>query len=126
MMRDIQFTTVPENSREAFVFYAQDWLASFDVRWMTTIQRGFYIQLIAQMLNNPKGRWLPNDDKELWRLAGARSKQEWDRNRESVLKLWILDEKSNTWGCPRLMRDGLDREDWERENEGERYSYGSY
>jgi len=100
MMRDIQVTTIPEDSREAFVFYAQDWIVSWGVKRMTPAQRGMYIQLIAEAFNNGP---LPNDDELLWWLAGARSKKEWDRNKEPVLKQWVLDEMTNTWAYPRLI-----------------------
>jgi len=100
-------TNIKPNKPPAFMFYADEWLSSWAVKRMTTSQRGMYIQMLAAAWTNEPICTLPNDDKELWRLAGAKNKQDWDRQKELILKQWVLDEETNTWSNLRLMKERL-------------------
>jgi uncharacterized protein YdaU (DUF1376 family) len=63
----------------AFQFYAKDWLASRQVKMMSPEQRGYYIQLLAEAWDSKEPGTLPVDVEDLWFLAGASSRAEFER-----------------------------------------------
>jgi uncharacterized protein YdaU (DUF1376 family) len=92
------------NKPPAFMFYVKDYLGPPAVQLMTPAQRGMYIHMLAKSWDNVPICTLPNDE-VLWRAAGARSKQEWDKNKKLVLEQWVLYEETNTWFNERLMKE---------------------
>ena len=73
------------NKPPAFLFYVKDWLTSKAVIAMSPTQRGYYIQLLAHAWDSDRPGYLPNDPALLWKLAGARSRESFERESALVL-----------------------------------------
>ena len=66
-----------------FKFNVRDFYADQNVQMMTDSQLGWFIRLKASAWQN--GGFLPADDENLWRLAGARSKGTFSKHSELAL-----------------------------------------
>jgi hypothetical protein len=85
-----------------FKFNVRDFYADQRVQMMTDSQLGWYIRLRASAWQN--GGFLPADNENLWRLAGAKSKRTFQRDSELVLANY---ERVNIAGRQRLIDRGM-------------------
>lgn len=69
----------------AFQFYAKDWISSKAVRMMNPVQRGYYIQLLAEAWDSTPIGTLPNDTETLRTLALEPDRDTWERLSPAVL-----------------------------------------
>jgi hypothetical protein len=76
-------TDADENHLFWFPFNANEWLADRDIRLMKDYQRGWYIQLKVESWRDCGT--LPNDPNTLWKLAGAESKEFFERENSPVM-----------------------------------------
>jgi uncharacterized protein YdaU (DUF1376 family) len=79
------------NGRPWFKFFPAEWLGSRETRFLTPEQRGYLIQLVAEAWQSEPCGTLPADPEKLWRLAGARSRKQFERHAEAVLQSFSLD-----------------------------------
>jgi hypothetical protein len=66
-------------------WFEGDFWADGDVRRMTWLQRHFYRALLLAAFQCETRPYLPDDDAQLWRLAGANRIKDWRRNRRAVV-----------------------------------------
>jgi uncharacterized protein YdaU (DUF1376 family) len=76
------------NQAPWFKFHAAEFLGSRETRFLTAEQRGLYIQLLAEAWQSmPKGT-LPSNPETLWKLAGAESREDFEKVSGPVLALF--------------------------------------
>lgn len=75
-----------KNKPPAFQFYAKDWLTSKAVLAMTPSQRGYYINLLAHAWDSDRPGLLKDDTDLLWKLAGADSREQFEKDGQLVLE----------------------------------------
>jgi uncharacterized protein YdaU (DUF1376 family) len=71
-----------------FKFFAEQWLADRRIRFLTPEQRGYLIQLQAEAWGSQPRGTIPSDPEHLWRLAGAESRESFEKNSAAVLALF--------------------------------------
>lgn len=71
-----------------FAFNVHDWLTSIDIQRMTLAEVGAYINLLARAWDSDPIATLPNDPAKLWKLAGARSLDEFQTVAPVVLAMF--------------------------------------
>ena len=72
----------------AFQFYAKDWISSKKVRMLSPLQRGYYIQLLAEAWDSTPIGTLPNDPEMLRKLACEPSQEEWAKHSPAVIEIF--------------------------------------
>jgi len=71
------------------------------VRRLTPHQELFYRRLLAKAFAGPWRPYLPDDDNELWWLAGCESPEEWAANKGPVLQFFRKTEATDEYDQPR-------------------------
>src|ERR1019366_9862617 len=67
-------------------------LGSRDTRFLTPEERGYLIQLISEAWQSEPCGSLPADADKLWRLAGAKSRKQFEPHAEAVLQSFRLQD----------------------------------
>jgi uncharacterized protein YdaU (DUF1376 family) len=80
------------NGRPWFKFFPADWLGSRETRFLTPEERGYLIQLISEAWQSEPCGSLPADTDNLWRLAGAKSRKQFEPHAEAVLQSFRLQD----------------------------------
>lgn len=73
------------NKPPAFQFYVKEYLTSKAVISMTPAQRGYYMHLLCHAWDSDRPGYLPDDPALLWKLAGATSRESFERESALVL-----------------------------------------
>jgi len=89
----------------AFQFFPRDWLTSRSVSVMTPAQRGYYINLLSHAWLAEKPGTLPNDHEILWKLAGAISRREFEKESDLVLAQFRVNKGGKTLSNSRLIQE---------------------
>src|ERR1039458_8002670 len=90
-MRKCEGREPMNNGRPWFKFFPADWLGSRETRFLTPEERGYLIQLISEAWQSEPCGSLPADTDKLWRLAGAKSRKQFEPHAEAVLQSFYLE-----------------------------------
>jgi hypothetical protein len=88
----------------AFQFFPRDWLTSRAITSMTPAQRGYYIHLLAHAWLSEFPGHIPNDPSIIWKLAGAESREIFDRDGGLVLSQFSPARGGKTLANARLVK----------------------
>src|SRR5947209_17370410 len=71
-------------------FYVRDFYGDFRVRIMTPRQRAMYRSLLDNAWMALIPCHVPNDPEQLWLMADADSPEQWQRDKEPVMRMFNL------------------------------------
>jgi len=74
-----------------------DFIADESVQLLTWLQKFLYRTLLQKMFFCKTRPYLPDDDEQLWHLAGAKNQKMWNENREAIIPVFFT----------QLERDGV-------------------
>ncbi len=71
-----------------FKFDSADWISNRTIRYLTAEQRGYLVQLRAEMWESEVRGTLPDNPEMLWQFAGAESRDRFEQQSQSVMQLF--------------------------------------
>lgn len=84
----------------------RDFRADFDVQALDWLQTFIYRTLCQVAWVCPTRPYLPNDDAQLWRLAGCKDREQWEANKTTVRALFNVTTKDGKLiGRKRIVND---------------------
>ena len=81
---------VNENTKPRYQLWSEDaFQGDPDVRYMTAVQRWMYRTLCQEAFFCTTRPYLPDNDDQLWKLAGCESRKQWMQNKQVVRAMFV-------------------------------------